>query len=351
MPLDYRKRRILQAIIDEYIDTAEPVGSRSIAKKHELGLSSATIRNEMADLEEMGLLAQPHTSAGRVPSDKGYRLYVDRLMETRSLTSDEMKTVTSELNTKINELGVIIKNASAIISKLTKYTSVTLTPRHEETEITAIEVIGVDPHKVCIVMVLKSGTVKSSVVSLPVRYTDQDLAVFSGICKKRLAGLSPEGVSHVIVEIIRAEVLAHNVDETAASHMLEAVTDCVGQMRNTEVILNGASNIMNFPEFHNIERAREFLEILEEKKSIGNLLGELTKDERIKMLIGNENPIDEIKECSIVGATYSSGNTVFGTIGVIGPKRMEYSKVVSIIEYVNGIITREIKKLGDDDSS
>ena len=346
MPLDYRKRRILQAIIDEYIDTAEPVGSRSIAKKHELGLSSATIRNEMADLEEMGLLAQPHTSAGRVPSDKGYRLYVDRLMETRSLTTDEIKAVTAELDLKIHELGTVIKNASAIISKLTKYTSVTLTPKHEETEISAVEVIGVDQHKACIIMVLKSGTVKSSVVTLSVKFTEKDLAIFSQICKKCFSGAHPENVSPVTAEIIRAEALANDINETAVSQMLDAVMDCVGQMGATEVILNGTTNIMNFPEFHNIERAREFLEVLEEKKSIGNLLGELAKDERVKMLIGNENPIDEIKECSIVGATYSAGNTVFGTIGVIGPKRMEYSKVVSVIEYINGIISREIKRLG-----
>jgi heat-inducible transcriptional repressor len=297
----------------------------------------------------MGLLAQPHTSAGRVPSDKGYRLYVDRLMETRSLTSDEVKAVTAELNLKIHELGAVIKNASAIISKLTKYTSVTLTPKHEETEITAVEAIGVDQHKVCIIMVLKSGTVKSNVVTMPARFTEHELSVFSGICKKRLSGALPDSIGPDTAEIIKAETLANNIGETAANQMLEAVMDCVRQMGAAEVILNGTTNIMNFPEFHNIERAREFLEILEEKKSIGNLLGELAKDERIKMLIGNENPIEEIKECSIVGATYSAGNTVFGTIGVIGPKRMDYTKVVSIIEYINGIISREIKRLGGTD--
>ena len=348
MRLDYRKRRILQAIIDEYIDTAEPVGSRSIAKKHELGLSSATIRNEMADLEEMGLLAQPHTSAGRVPSDKGYRLYVDRLMETRDLTLDEISAVTNELNLKINELGAVIRNASAVISKLTKYTAVSLTPMQEDTEISAVEAVGIDQYKVCVIVVAKSGTVKSSVVSLPARYTEQDLTAFAGICKRRLCGGSPEYINPVAAEIIRAEAAARDINEAAVSLMLEAVFDCIGQMSKTEVFLNGTTNIMNFPEFRNIERAREFLEILEEKKSIGNLLSELAKDERIKMLIGNENPIDEIKECSIVGATYSAGNIIFGTIGVIGPKRMEYAKVVSIIEYINSVIAREIKKFGED---
>ncbi|MCL2059021.1 MAG: heat-inducible transcriptional repressor HrcA [Oscillospiraceae bacterium] len=348
MRLDYRKRRILQAIIDEYIDTAEPVGSRSIAKNHELNLSSATIRNEMADLEDMGLIAQPHTSAGRVPSDKGYRLYVDSLMELRDLTLDEINAVTSELNIKINELGAVIRNASAIISKLTKYTAVSLTPIQDDSEITAVEAVGIDQHKICIIVVSKSGTVKSSVVSLPSRYTERDLASFAHICKRRLCGVPPEHINNAAPGIIRAEAIARGIGEAAANMMLEAVFECIAQMCNTEIYLNGTTNIMNFPEFRNVERAREFLEILEEKKSIGNLLIELARDERVKMLIGNENPIEEIKDCSIVGATYSAGNTVFGTIGVIGPKRMEYAKVVSIIEYINGVISREIKRFSEE---
>ena len=348
MRLDYRKRKILQAIIDEYIDTAEPVGSRSIAKKHELGLSSATIRNEMADLEDMGLLAQPHTSAGRVPSDKGYRLYVDSLMETRDLTLDEIKAVTSELEIKINEIGAVIRNASAVISKLTKYTAVSLTPIQDDTEITAVEIVRIDQNKVCVIVVSKSGTVKSNVISLPTRCSEKELVAFAQICKRRLCGVFKEHNNPAAAEIIRAEASVRGIDDTAASLMLEAIFSCIMQMCNTEVFLDGTTNIMNFPEFRNIERAREFLEILEEKKSIGNLLSELARDERVKMLIGNENPIDVIKDCSIVGATYSAGNMVFGTIGVIGPKRMEYSRVVSIIEYINGLITREIKRFNEE---
>ena len=345
MRLDYRKRRILQAIIDEYIDTAEPVGSRSIAKKPELNLSSATIRNEMADLEDMGYLDQPHASAGRVPSDKGYRLYVDRLMEARSLTLDEISAVTNELHLTINELGDVIRNASALISKLTKYTAVTLTPEMDDAEITAIEVIGIDQSRICVIAASKSGTVKSSVATLHTRCSEHDLTTFSQICKRRLCGVSAEQITAVTAEFIRAEASARNIDDTAARLMTEAVFDSIGQMRKNEVLLNGTTNIMNFPEFRNIERARGFLEVLEEKKAIGHLISELAKDESIKMLIGNENPIDEIRGCSIVGATYSAGATVFGTIGVIGPKRMEYAKVVSIIEYINGVIAREIKRL------
>lgn len=349
MDLDNRKSLILQAIIDEYIDTAEPVGSRSIAKKRELGLSSATIRNEMADLEEMGLLAQPHASAGRAPTDKGYRLYVDRLMGTRDLTYEEIRAVTSELDVKLNELDAVIKNASSVISRLTKYTAVTLTQRQQEdNEITAVEAVGIDQNKVCVIIVSRSGMVKSIVVTLPYKYADSELTVFAQICKKHLCGKSPDRISAVSADLIRAEAAARGVGDSAADLLTDAVLGCVRQLIGTEVYLNGVTNIMNYPEFRNIERAREFLEVLEEKKNIGNLLSELAKDERIKMLIGNENPIDEIKECSIIGTTYSAGNTVIGTIGIIGPKRMDYAKVVSIIEYINSVITREIKRLSDD---
>jgi len=348
MQLDYRKRRILQAIIKEYIDTAEPVGSRSIAKKHELGLSSATIRNEMADLEEMGLLAQPHTSAGRIPSDKGYRLYVDRLMETRDLTVDEIRAVTSELDLKINELDTIIRNASAVISRLTKYTAVAITPKPEDSEIIAIDAVSIGRGKVCVIVISRSGTVKSNVASVSPSCTDRMIELFTQICKKYIGGYRPEQVGALTVSAIGEEAVSRGVDKTTANALLSSVLECVGQMCNTEVFFDGTTNIMNFPEFRDIERAREFLEVLEEKKTIGNLLSELTKDERIKMLIGNENPIDEIKECSIIGATYSAGNMVIGTIGVIGPKRMEYSKVVSIIEYINRIIAREIERLSKD---
>jgi heat-inducible transcriptional repressor len=269
-------------------------------------------------------------------------------MEVRNPTYDEIRTVASELSIKIDELDTVIRNASAVISRLTKYTAVTLAQKREDGEITAVEAVGIDQNKVCVIVVSKSGTVKSSVASLPSRCSDHELAVFAQVCKKRLCGVMPDQVDGVYAEIIRAETSARNINDSAAKIMLDAVLDCARQMGGTEVYLDGATNIMNYPEFRNIERAREFLEVLEEKKNIGNLLSELAKDERIKMLIGNENPIDEIKECSIVGTTYSAGNTVFGTIGVIGPKRMEYAKVVSRIEYINGVIAREIKRLGEE---
>jgi heat-inducible transcriptional repressor len=340
-----RKRRILQAIINEYIDTAEPVGSRYIARKHELGLSSATIRNEMADLEEMGYLAQPHTSSGRVPSDKGYRLYVDNLMEPRDLTTDEIRAVSDELDLKINELGALIKNASMVISKLTKYTAVSLMSKQEDSEIRAVEAVPLDGDKAYVIVISRSGAVKNSVSSLPVRLERDELARFTAILQDMVGGRTPGHIAKSLHCGIREKFAGTGLTEAVLAALADGVVDCLKQMSSSEMFLEGTANIFNFPEFRNVERAREFLEIMEERKSISKLLSGLAKEEHVSMLIGNENPIDEIKECSIISATYAAGSMVFGTVGIIGPKRMEYSKVVSTIEYINKVMANEFSKL------
>ena len=346
MQLDLRKKKILQAIVNEYINTAEPVGSRYIAKKRELGLSSATIRNEMADLEEMGYLAQPHTSAGRVPSDKGYRLYVDDLMEIRELTLEEVRVLRGELSLKINELNTLIKSASAAISKLTNYTSVTLTPSSDDCEVKKIETVLLDSSKVYVIVVSMSGAVKNSLANLSVKVDKETLALLTGILQDKLYGYSASRIGTWVLKEIKNEFkLSEQTREFILVPLLKAVFECLTQMSSAEIFLEGTTNIFSFPEFRNIERAQEFLKLMEDKKSITNVLSGLAKEENIKMLIGNENSIEEIKECSIVSATYSTGDLVLGTIGIIGPKRMEYSKVVSMMEYMNRMIASELNKL------
>ena len=388
MHLDSRKRRILQAIIDEYIDTAEPIGSRYIARKRELGLSSATIRNEMADLEEMGYLAQPHTSSGRVPSDKGYRLYVDDLMQARELTREEIHALRVGLDDKIMELGDMLRRASAAISRLTRYTALTLTPRQEATEVTAVEVVLADSCRVCVIAVSRSGMVKTGVSQLAASPKHGELAWIARSLRARMCGRPPDRKVLAELAALRDELEAHGGPGAAhgAAHgtahgvahggsggaggpgvtqggsdgaaggagavplwpVVDAAMDCVRQLGSSEIYLEGAANILSFPEFRDIERAREFLAILEEKKSITHVLSNLAADENVKMLIGGENTIEEIKGCSIVSATYASGDIVFGTIGVIGPKRMEYAKVVSMIKYVNKVVAGELQKLMED---
>jgi len=341
--LDLRKKRILQAIIDEYIDTAEPVGSRYIARKHELGLSSATIRNEMADLEEMGYLAQPHTSAGRIPSDRGYRLYVDDIMELRELTVEEIRAVTGELDVKIGEINQILQRASAAMSRFTKYTTLAMTSSLDSCVIKTVKIVQIEDNKLYVILVSGAGVVKNSIACLPVGIDSETTADLSDSFQAKLYGKSLVGMDNgLLIEEIGGVTGIH---KDILGAVLIAVADCYRQMASSEIVFDGAINILNFPEFRDVNKAKGFLELLEEKKNIANVVSELSRQDDIKLLIGEENPIEEIKSCSIVSTTYGSGSIVFGTIGVIGPKRMDYSRVVSTLEYVNKIVSREINKL------
>ena len=343
--IDLRKKKILQAIVDEYINTAEPVGSRYIARKHELGLSSATIRNEMADLEEMGYLAQPHTSSGRIPSDKGYRLYVDDIMKTRELSMEEINAVTVELGIKIGEINQLLQRASTVMSKLTKYTTLSMTSSFDESIIKTVRIVQIEERKLIVILITNADAVKNAIAYLPCEVDRETILRLSDVFHERLRGKGVESLNESVVKEITDETGA-NAD--VVIEIFEAVLDCFRQMANSEIMFDGATNILSFPEFRDINKARGFLELLEEKKNIANVVNELSRKDNIKVLIGDENPIEEIKNCSIVSTAYGEGNIVFGTIGVIGPKRMEYSKVVSALKYINKIVSREIEKLSKD---
>jgi heat-inducible transcriptional repressor len=343
MFLDDRKRRILRAIIDDYIDTAEPIGSRTIARKHELGLSSATIRNEMADLEEMGYLAQPHTSAGRVPSDKGYRLYVDHLMQLKDLTLDEIEEIREAMEIGINELSQLIKQASIIMSKITKYTSMAITPQMKKSIVKAVQVVPVESGKALVVVVTNAGVVRNSLIRLPENLLPEFLIKVSNSLNEKLSGYCMEQISYPLIKETEREL---GLSSEALMPILDGVADCINQIDNTEIYLDGTTNIFNYPEFRDILKAKDFLNVLDEKKTLHQLLSNIDNNSiDINVQIGTENPLDEIKDCSLVTATYSVNNRVIGSIGVIGPTRMEYSKVISSMDCVRKKINEEINKL------
>lgn len=344
MLLDDRKLRILQAIIDDYIYTAEPVGSRTIAKKHELGLSSATIRNEMADLEDMGFLEQPHTSAGRVPSDKGYRLYVDKLMQIDELSEEEINKIRNEMDIRINELSQIIRNASVVISKLTKYTSMAVSPHIKKSVIKAVQLVPIEPGKALLIVVTDSNIVRNSMVRVHEKFTPDFLIQVSNMLNDKLRGFT--------LEMLRAGMLSNEIEQLTKmpfellKPVFEVMEDLLVGIDQPEVYLEGTTNILNFPEFKEIQKAKEFLDILDKKKIISDILiNNLYSNEDIIIQIGNENVIDSIKDCSLVTASYNVGDHVIGTIGIIGPTRMEYSKVVSSMNYIRKKINQEILKL------
>ena len=342
MFLDDRKRRILQAIIDDYINTAEPVGSRTIAKKHELGLSSATIRNEMADLEEMGFLSQPHTSAGRIPSDRGYRLYVDQLMKLRELTSDEVESMRTAMDIKINELSQLIRQASAVMSRFTRYTSMAITPQMKKSTLKAVQVVPIDQGKALVIVVTSAGIIRNNLVKISDGVAPDELIRVSNILNNKLNGLSMEQINLPLINEIENEI---GTSESILMPVLSEVTDCINQIDNPEIYLDGTTNILNYPEFRDIARIREFLNVLDEKDMLCRLLISSVENGGIRVSIGSENSLDEIKDCSLITTTYSVGNKVIGSIGIIGPTRMEYPRVISSLKYIRNKIDEEINKL------
>jgi len=341
MFLDDRKRRILQAIIDDYIDTAEPIGSRTIARKHELGLSSATIRNEMADLEDMGYLAQPHTSAGRIPSDKGYRLYVDHLMKARELTAEEIEGMKKAMEVRINELSQLIRHASAVMSRFTKYTSMAITPHIKRSILKAVQVVPIEPGKTLVIVVTSSGVVRNSLVKVAESILPDFLIRMSNILNDKLSGFTVEQIDPHLINDLEKEV---QISKDVLIPILSGVADCIRQVDDPEVYLEGTTNILNYPEFSDVVKAKEFLNMLDEKIIINRLLRFSAENSGLKIQIGTENGLNEIKECSLVTTSYSLGNVVIGSIGVIGPTRMEYPKVISSLNYIRKKINEEINK-------
>ncbi len=341
--LDDRKLKILQAIIDDYISSAEPVGSRTIAKKHELGLSSATIRNEMADLEEMGFLEQPHTSAGRVPSDKGYRLYVDQIMKINDLSDIEIENIRTAMDIKINELSQIIRNASVVMSQFTKYTSMAVTPQIKRSVLKAVQVVPIEPGKALVIVVTDSNIVRNNLIKIPEKITPDFLIQVSNLLNEKLKGFT--------LEMLKNNFLNGEADQLTSlpydlvRPIMDSIEDLIKLIDRPEIYLEGTTNILNFPEFKEVQKAKEFLSLLDEKKLMSELLNNHSSKNGIIIQIGNENVLQGIKDCSIVTASYSVDDYVIGSIGIIGPTRMEYSKVVSSLNYIRNKINQEILKL------
>ncbi|HHX18738.1 MAG TPA: heat-inducible transcription repressor HrcA [Clostridium sp.] len=343
MFLDDRKKSILHAIIDDYINTAEPVGSRTLARKHGLGLSSATIRNEMADLEDMGYLTQPHTSAGRIPSDKGYRFYVDQLMEFSELTDEEMYSIKDAMETRINELSQFLKQASVIMSQITKYASMAAAPGKQNSILKTVQIVPVEKGKALIVVLTNAGVIKNSLINIPETVLPEELITVSNIFNEKLKDLTIDNINASVIKEI--ELLLGNVRGILLP-ILNGVTNCINQIDCPEIYLDGTINMLNYPEFSDVMRAKEFLNLMDAKDVWRRILNNVYKDgDYITITIGEENKIVEMKDCSLITTTYNLGNVVVGTIGVIGPTRMEYSKVLAAMDYMRKKANEEIRKL------
>ncbi|AKL95806.1 heat-inducible transcription repressor HrcA [Clostridium aceticum] len=338
MDLNNRKIKILQAIIHDYIQTAEPVGSRTLSKKYSLGVSPATIRNEMSDLEELGYLMQPHTSAGRIPSDKGYRLYVDNLMEIKMVADLQRKNIQNNLLKKFGEVEQLLQYSSKIISQLTNYTSAVLTPQIKENKIKHVQLVPIDQQNIIAVMVTDTGIIKNPLVSVKEGIQHDQLEKVSNLLNQKLQGMTINDIENQMLELLRTELSEFN---SIIESVVPKIFSALDRIEDAELFLSGTTNIFNFPEFNDVFKAKSFLTMLEEKQTISNIIS-ASREDGINISIGSENIYQEAKECSLVTATYKIDGVIVGRLSVIGPTRMDYSNVVGVMnqisQYINELL-------------
>ena len=329
MQLDERKFLILQAIIDDYIMTAMPVGSRTISRKSGVGYSPATIRNEMSDLEELGYLAQPHTSAGRVPSNKAYRLYVDHLMKTVKLTSDERERMHEHLVDKSRRVEGVIRSAADVLSDATKYTSVIVAPKLGTLRIKHVQLVPVAEKTALMIIVTNAGIVKDAVIQIPVGLDADDLYSISRMLTEKLADKPLEAVRQEFAEMLKNA--AEN--RRLLGDALQVIERKLESEDQADVIIGGSANLLGYPEYSDVNKARNFLAVLESKETIRRVLSRDGGME-ITIRIGPENQVPELNDCSIVTASYRVGDHSNGTLGIIGPTRMNYNRVISVLDFM-----------------
>ncbi len=337
--LDERKMMVLQAIIDDYIHSAEPVGSRTIARRYKLGVSPATIRNEMADLEETGYIVQPHISAGRIPSDKGYRFYVDMLMKPQEISKEERKQMQHKEMNRQQQTDQVIQETCKLLALFTQYIAVVVAPPVNACVLKHIQLVPIDDTNILVVMVLNPGMVQNRIIRTNIGYSAGELSHISEQLNQRLRGITYREIGSTLIKDIR-----DNFGDIGIA-LLEIIAGELGESGHEQMYLNGAIQIFNQPEFKDINRVRPLLSILEEKQIVSSVLNDLAKVTGVQVAIGHENNRVEIQECSVVTSTYSVGGEVIGAIGVIGPTRMEYAKVFSAVDLLANSLSEILSEL------
>jgi len=330
MSLDERKLIILQAIIRNYLETGEPVGSRTISKLADLNLSSATIRNEMADLEEMGYILQPHTSAGRIPSDKGYRLYVDTMMEEKAREVEELKETLLE---KADKIDHVLKQAAKVLAANTNYASIISAPNYRRNKLKFIQLTKVDLDQLLAVIVVEGNVIKNHIIKITDQLDDETLLKLNILLNTHLNGLSIDEISLGRIQALKQQAGTYSA---IVGEVIEAVGEAIKADEDLEIYTSGATNIFKYPELADHQKASELITTFEEKRLLTELVNESVANDPnptgIQVYIGNETPIQSMKDCSIVTATYELEEGMRGTIGIIGPKRMDYDKVVGVLK-------------------
>lgn len=329
--LNERKKKILQIIIEDYISSAEPVGSRTIARKYDLGLSPATIRNEMSDLELLGYLEQPHTSAGRIPSAQAYRFYVDALIEPGTLTDNDMALIDGWYNERRRNIDDIFQSTAKILSRMTQNVSMVLTNQQTIANFCYLKFLPLDSQHAILCIVADDGSIDTNVVDIPLGMSSEEMDYLAGKMSKLLEDHNLSDISVEILQNVHTDVVE---DKLIFSSLLQAVRKMTGRRQEQKVFLGGTKQLLNQPEFRDVERVRNLLGILEEEKVLKDLL-QGGEDSGLKVTIGSENKFTGIQDCSMVQATYCLNGQIVGTMAVLGPTRMEYGKVISVMDYLH----------------
>ncbi|MFW5972091.1 MAG: heat-inducible transcriptional repressor HrcA [Bacillota bacterium] len=344
--VDERKKEILRAIIHEHILTAEPVGSRKLAKAYKLGVSSATIRNEMSDLEELGLIEQPYTSAGRIPSDKGYRFYVDSIIKGEDYNKIKLD-IMKLLNTiQYEKQGIqnIMTHMARMLSQITHYTSIVCGPQMQTTKIKQLQLIQLDKFSLLIVLMTDTGLVHNKVVKLKNKISSNQLRYINEFFSDRLRNKELEKMNSFYLKELEKELVNRIDISQDIIEIIENGLNFVSRSDNFKLYLGGTSYILDQPEFNDLESLKKVLKILDHEEILKELFAKMPNKE-LEVMIGHENDIEDMQKCSIVFSTYNIGDKASGKIGVIGPTRMEYSRVMASVNTMSSLLSKIISEL------
>lgn len=332
MELDDRKVTILKAIIKTYLETGEPVGSRTISKYTDLQLSSATIRNEMSDLEEMGYIIQPHTSAGRIPSDKGYRFYVNQIMQEKEQEVTEVKELMIK---RVDRVELILKKLAQLLANNTNYAAMISGPQYHHNKLKFIQLSQMDPHKLLVVTVVEGNLIRNKVVTVQEEISQEELLNLNIMLNSSLNGLTIEEINLGVISRLKEQAGIHSQVVDLVLGEVAAVIQ--SEEEDLQIYTSGATNIFRYPELSDGEKASQLIRTLEQKEMLQELITDVNnteEDNGIQVYIGEETPLQTMKDCSVVTANYELGEGIRGTIGIIGPKRMDYEKVLGTLRHL-----------------
>lgn len=343
MELDERKEKILKAIIQTYLETGEPVGSRTISKYSDLKLSSATIRNEMSDLEELGYIVQPHTSAGRIPSDKGYRFYVDQIIKEKDSQVNQIQELMIQ---RVDRVELLLTQLAKLLASNTNYATLISGPHIHQTKLKFIQLSKVEAHKLLIVVVVEGNIIKNSFVNLEEELSDEELLNLNILLNNCLNGLTIQEINLGVISKLKEQAGTHR---TVVDLVLNEVSEAIeAQEEDLQIYTSGATNIFKYPELSDGQKASELLSTLEQKELLKGLFDGVSEPSatstEIQVYIGDETPVQSMKDCSVVTANYVLGDGLRGTIGIVGPKRMDYEKVVMTLRTLVAQLNETFKR-------